>query len=161
MVKIGFYLASLIFPVFLGFGIFNDASNHKEKQGFEHLKGKYSAKLISQELAVIDREIRKVKLNVSFPDNHLRALLLLASHERSLSSNSNNSIQLNKEKLSINDQIVWKDWVQQLELSRLDNNRETFDNYYWSEQLSVALNEKITAKDLYLTSLFVDEHRLY
>ncbi|HKK87437.1 MAG TPA: hypothetical protein VJ917_01220 [Saprospiraceae bacterium] len=161
MVKIGFYLASLIFPVFLGFGIFNDAFDHKEKKGFEHLKGHYSNKLITQELEVIDREIGQMKLNVSFPDNHLRALLLLASHERSLSSNSNNSIQLNKEKLSIDDQLIWKDWVQQLELSSLDKNRETFDNYYWSEQLSIALNEKITAKDLYLTSLFVDEHRLH
>lgn len=161
MIKIGFYLASLIFPVFLGFGIFNNDLDNQEKQGFEYLKDNYSTGLIKQELKVIDGEISKVKLNVSFPDNHLRALLLLASHERSLSSNSNSSVQLNKEKLSIGDQIVWEDWVQQLELSSINNNRGAFDNYYWSEQLSIALNERITAKDLYLTSLFVDEHRLH
>ncbi len=160
MFKISLYLVSLIFPVFIGWGVFNNSSEDKSDQGFQYLKESHSTALILQELGVIDREILKLKPNVAFPQNQLRALLLLASHERALISDDNASIQLDRDKLAINRQLQWKEWVQQLDLSSLDREHEVLDHYYWSQKLSDALNNRIASKDIYLTSLFVDEHRL-
>ena len=159
MVKIGIYLATLIFPVYLGLGVFNDDKTDSVPLGFEDIKNSYSTELMVQELRIIDREIHRLKPFVAFPENQLRALLLLASHDQALSSDSNSAIQLDWTKLTLDENVGWKDWVQGIAISRIATADAQLDAYGWSKNLAESLNNQITAKDLYLMSLFVDEHR--
>jgi hypothetical protein len=160
MFKIGFYLISLIFPVFLGVEMLKDKPQEDKTEVFKYLKESYSTDLMIQELGVINKEIQRLKPNVSFPENQLRALLLLVSDNQSLASATNKTIVIDRVRLSIADDLPWHQWIEGLELSSINGVQDSFDYFYWSEKLSEALNYRISAKDLYLTSLFVDEQRV-